>query len=343
MTNKSFTVLLTSTGSRRARKFSLSAWQLWGVGLLLACVFGAAVAAASHVYGLYSDTREIQEQNALLLEENAVMNQNYDGMREELDSIQQVLNDVEQVLGLPMTEGPAAVGGGGLPLGGGSLEGAPASNDENIENAAMEPPAETSKTGLAPPPEEIDGLIAWMFEWADQLRGGLHGLEQMTLSKLDALKATPSVVPLDTNRGARYIISSMFGRRLSPITDSYEHHAGIDLAAKGGTPVIAAAHGVVRKMFIAPPGSRKGLGNYIVIRHNGSYTTVYGHLNEKKPFASGLKVGSKVKRNQVIGYVGNTGRSTGDHLHFEILRNGVQIDPFPYLINHLDNRRRSRR
>ena len=96
-------------------------------------------------------------------------------------------------------------------------------------------------------------------------------------------------------------------------------------------------------MYIAPPGSRKGLGNYIVIRHNGSYTTVYGHLNAKKPFATGLKVGSKVKRNQVIGYVGNTGRSTGDHLHFEILRNGVQIDPFPYLINHIDNRRRSRR
>ena len=165
----------------------------------------------------------------------------------------------------------------------------------------------------------------------------------MTRSKLDVLKATPSVVPLDTAGGARYIISSSFGRRLSPITEEYEHHAGIDLAAAGGTPVIAAAHGIVQKMYIAPPGSRKGLGNYIILRHNNVYSTVYGHLNKDKPFASGLKVGSKVKRNQIIGYVGNTGRSTGDHLHFEILRNGVRINPYPYLINHIEKRRRSSR
>ncbi|MDE0020665.1 MAG: peptidoglycan DD-metalloendopeptidase family protein [Candidatus Poribacteria bacterium] len=340
MTGKSFTVLLTSTGSRRARKFSLSAWQLWGVGLLLACAFGGAVMAASYVFGLYSDTREIQEQNALLLEENAAMSGNYDNMRKELDSIQQVLNDVEQVLGLPMTEGPA-VGGGGLPLGGGSMEDGPASTDD-IENAEIDTVPEPSKTGLSAPPEEIDGQIVWMFEWADQLRGGLHGLEKMTRSKLDVLKATPSVVPLDMNQGGRYMISSVFGRRVSPITDLYEHHAGIDLATAGGTPVIAAAHGVIRKMHVAPRGSRKGLGNYVVIRHSGSYSTVYGHLNGNKPFADGLKVGSKVKRNQVIGYVGNTGRSTGDHLHYEILRNGVRIDPFPYLINHSDNRRSRR-
>lgn len=299
--------------------------------------------AASHVYGLYSDTREIQEQNALLLEENAAMNENYDGMRKKLDSIQQALNDVEQVLGLPMTEGPAAVGVGGLPLGGGPMEEAPSATDNGVENAEIETLPERSETGMSAPPEEIDGLIAWMFEWADQLRGGLYGLEEMTRSKLDVLKATPSVVPLDTSQGRKYIISSHFGRRISPITEKHEHHGGIDLAAAGGTPVIAAAHGVVRQMHIAKRGSRKGLGNYIVIRHNDSYSTVYGHLNAKKPFADGLKVGSTVKRNQAIGYVGNTGRSTGDHLHFEILRNGVRIDPFPYLINHIDNRRRSRR
>ncbi len=298
--------------------------------------------AASYVFGLYSDTREIQEQNALLIEENAAMNENYDGMRKELDSIQQVLNDVEQVLGLPMTEGPAAVGVGGLPLGGGPLEDA-LSSTGNVENGEIDAFPEPYTAGMSAPPEEIDGLIVWMFEWADQLRGGLHGLEEMTRSKLDVLRATPSVVPIDTSQGRKYIISSHFGRRLSPITEKYEHHAGIDLAAAGGTPVIAAAHGVVRQMYTAKSGSRKGLGNYIVIRHNGSYSTVYGHLNAKKPFADGLKVGSEVKRNQVIGYVGNTGRSTGDHLHFEIMRNGVQIDPFPYLINHIDNRRRSRR
>jgi murein DD-endopeptidase MepM/ murein hydrolase activator NlpD len=96
-------------------------------------------------------------------------------------------------------------------------------------------------------------------------------------------------------------------------------HEGVDLAAPTGTPVYAASDGVVTGA--APNG---GYGNWIRIDHQGSSSTVYGHLSE---FAPGIKEGVQVSQGELIGFVGNTGRSTGPHLHFEILRNGKAVDP----------------
>ena len=117
--------------------------------------------------------------------------------------------------------------------------------------------------------------------------------------------------------GAR--ISSGFGMRKHPIQGYNKMHRGVDFAAPRGTPIYAAGKGVIER--IGPNG---GYGKYIRIRHNSTYKTAYAHM---KGFAKGMKRGVRVKQGQVIGYVGSTGRSTGPHLHYEVLLDGKQVNP----------------
>lgn len=120
--------------------------------------------------------------------------------------------------------------------------------------------------------------------------------------------------PID---GAR--LSSGYGMRHHPILGYSKMHKGIDFSAPLGTPIYAAGDGVIERR-----GRRGGYGNYLRIRHNNGLKTAYAHM---KGFKSGQGVGSRVKQGEVIGYLGNTGRSTGPHLHYEILQNGRQVNP----------------
>ena len=117
--------------------------------------------------------------------------------------------------------------------------------------------------------------------------------------------------------GAR--LSSGFGMRRHPILGYSKMHKGIDFAAPRGTPIYAAGDG--RIVYI---GRRGGYGNFIKIRHHAGLETAYAHM---KGFKRGLKRGSRVKQGQVIGYVGTTGRSTGPHLHYEVIANGRVVNP----------------
>lgn len=118
-----------------------------------------------------------------------------------------------------------------------------------------------------------------------------------------------------------YRISSRFSNsRFHPVLKRYRAHHGVDYAAPTGTPVYAIGSGkVIAKAYQAGGG-----GNYVKIRHNGTYVTTYMHLSR---FAKGLKVGDTVKQKQVIGYVGSTGISTGPHLDFRVHENGKPINP----------------
>lgn len=120
--------------------------------------------------------------------------------------------------------------------------------------------------------------------------------------------------PID---GAR--ITSGFGMRRHPILGYTKMHKGMDFGAPRGTPIFASGAGTIEKA-----GRFGGYGNYIRIRHNGSTKTAYGHLNG---FAKGIRPGVKVRQGQVIGYVGTTGRSTGPHLHYEVIVNNVPVNP----------------
>lgn len=134
--------------------------------------------------------------------------------------------------------------------------------------------------------------------------------------KGQALKKNLDRKPMEFKKAR---ISSRFGRRFHPILKDYRNHSGVDYAAPMGTKVYASGDGVVTKSRYV-----NGYGNFISIRHNSEYTTGYGHL---KSFAKGIRPGVRVKQGQVIAYVGNTGRSTGPHLHFEVVRNGRKVDP----------------
>jgi len=131
------------------------------------------------------------------------------------------------------------------------------------------------------------------------------------------LACTPSIRPTDG------WFSSGFGYRISPFTNRREFHKGIDIATKIGTSVIASADGLV--VSVAREG---GLGNMVAINHGYNLKTRYGHLSKFR-----IKKGQHVKRGQIIGEVGNTGRCTGPHLHYEVLLNGVPVNPLHFILN----------
>ena len=116
--------------------------------------------------------------------------------------------------------------------------------------------------------------------------------------------------------GAR--LSSPFGMRKHPIDGFNKMHRGTDFAAPMGTPIMASGDGIVKKA-----GWCGGGGNCVKIRHNSTYQTIYAHMSK---FARGIKSGVRVKQGQIIGYVGSTGKSTGPHLHYEVIVNGKKVN-----------------
>ena len=113
-------------------------------------------------------------------------------------------------------------------------------------------------------------------------------------------------------------LSSSFGMRKHPIDGYNKMHRGTDFAAPKGTPVMASGDGVITRAKWCGGG-----GNCIKIKHNSTYQTVYAHLSK---FALGIKNGVRIKQGQIIGYVGSTGKSTGPHLHYEVIQNGKRIN-----------------
>jgi murein DD-endopeptidase MepM/ murein hydrolase activator NlpD len=130
--------------------------------------------------------------------------------------------------------------------------------------------------------------------------------------------SVPSLVPVE---GAR--LSSGFGNRNHPVLGGRRHHTGIDLAAPTGTPVYATADGVVSRAE-----RFSSYGNYIQIEHGGELQTRYAHLS-----GYAVAAGEQVRKGQLIGYVGSTGRSTGPHLHYEVRVAGEAVDPEPYMVD----------
>lgn len=117
--------------------------------------------------------------------------------------------------------------------------------------------------------------------------------------------------------GAR--LTSSYGRRKHPILGYSLMHRGVDFGAPTGTPIMAAGDGVIERA-----GPNGAYGNYIRIRHGGEFSTAYAHLSR---FGAGISAGKRVRQGQIIGYVGATGRVTGPHLHYEILRKNAQVNP----------------
>lgn len=143
-------------------------------------------------------------------------------------------------------------------------------------------------------------------------------------NKEELLAATPAIQPVsnkDLNR-----IASGYGYRIDPVYKTIKLHAGLDFAAPQGTPIYATADGTVKIAGF----SDGGYGNHVVINHGYGYETVYGHMVRIK-----ARGGQKVKRGEIIGYVGSTGKSTGPHCHYEVHKNGQKLDPVYFFYNDL--------
>jgi murein DD-endopeptidase MepM/ murein hydrolase activator NlpD len=146
---------------------------------------------------------------------------------------------------------------------------------------------------------------------------------EITKEKQKMLKAIPSIQPINNRDLTR--IASGFGMRMHPIYKILKMHKGMDFTAPIGTEIYATGDGVVEKV-----GWTGGYGKTILINHGYGYKTRYAHCSKFD-----CKKGQKVKRGDHIGYVGNTGQSTGPHLHYEVFKNKRQINPVNFFFNDL--------
>ncbi len=159
-------------------------------------------------------------------------------------------------------------------------------------------------------PESLTAQGRWVQDQLDLVEGRL--IEQNHL-----LASTPTIAPVVG------LITDGFGRRKDPFTGRLAHHQGLDVSARRGTPIRAPADGIV--VF---SGRNGGLGRCVRISHDFGFTTVYGHLDKIS-----VEAGAEVHRGQEIGLLGNSGRSTGPHLHYEVHENGVAKNPLYYILD----------
>jgi murein DD-endopeptidase MepM/ murein hydrolase activator NlpD len=194
---------------------------------------------------------------------------------------------------------PAGVGGG-----------EPVKDEPELEFDAPQVPAGSGPQVVSP------GDVRSLNLKAESIESNLGSLLNFFESDTLRLASTPSIMP------AAGWISSPFGHRNDPFTGAWTMHYGMDISTNVGNPIMATADGIVIKVQ-----TDKYLGKNVTISHGNGFTTVYGHMSQ---FA--VKPGQKVKRRDVIGYIGQTGKAAGPHVHYEVWRDGKRLNPYSYIL-----------
>lgn len=248
------------------------------------------------------------KERALVRENQQLLNQ-YNRLNNELEQIQNVLADLEQ-------------------------------RDDNIYRVIFEAepiPSNIRKAGFGgvnryKQLENLDNseLVISTTKKLDQIARSLYvqtksydSVEEMVKNKFAMLSSIPAILPIAIKDYGR--ISAGFGWRIHPIYKTRKFHEGMDFTGTIGTPIYATGDGE-----IITADNERGYGKKIVIDHGYGYRTVYAHLS-----AYNVKKRQKVKRGEVIGFLGNTGKSTGPHLHYEVRKNNRTLDPVNYYFNDL--------
>ncbi len=303
MASRRYTILIADRSSGVVRRVTVSARP----AVVVACAIvtlpvligiGAAWKAKSEVASLYSSNRTLETENA-----------NYRGATEALSEQIQSLQTVVADLGARSALDPALAR---------AVEKLPAfvKNRAMGGSAAAVPLAQQSAytktlTALAAP-EDTFGLLRNVLEG---LQTRLHDVRYMVERRNALADATPSMWP------AHGWVTSRMGSRQDPVTGGDDYHAGLDIAGEKGQPIYATATGRV-----AQASYQSGYGNLVVVDHGFGLETKYGHLSSFT-----VKPGQSVKRGDVIGRLGATGRATGYHLHYEIRANGRLLNPLQLL------------
>jgi murein DD-endopeptidase MepM/ murein hydrolase activator NlpD len=302
MPSRRYTILVADRTSGVVRRVTISAGPAVAVACALVTLpvligIGAAWKAKSEVSALYSSNRSLEAENT-----------NYrgatDSLSQQIESLQTVVAD----LGASSALDPAVAR---------AVEKLPAF----VKNRAMGGSAATSPlaqsayaktlSALAPP-EDTFGLLRNLLEG---LQSRLHDVKYMVEQRNALAAATPSIWP------AHGWLTSRMGSRLDPLTGGDDFHAGLDIAGEKGQPIYATAEGRVSQA-----GYQGAYGNLVVVDHGFGLETKYGHLSS---FA--VKPGQNVKRGEIIGRLGATGRATGYHLHYEVRANGRLLNPLQLL------------
>jgi murein DD-endopeptidase MepM/ murein hydrolase activator NlpD len=249
--------------------------------------------------GLYRNRLQIREENAHLIQKK----KDLDELKLALKRIQTDEELIRNVLGL---ERQGAFGGA-LSQGGTSTT--------DLSSIAPEDALTSSSVGSI-----VQAKSYSILDQAKSLQKSLQELVGAVREQQQLLNSTPSIMPVAAED---YWLSSGFGWRRSPFTGLKVFHQGLDISAARGTPIIAPAEGLVIRV-----GKHRHRGRYLQLDHGRQRITTYAHLSGYK-----VRQGQKVKRGQVIAYVGNTGRSTGSHLHYEIEINGRVVNPKHYILN----------
>ncbi len=175
-------------------------------------------------------------------------------------------------------------------------------------------------------------LLRFTSERMDQLTRRMYmqsrsydDVVKLAKDKEKLMSSIPAIMPIN-QKDLSHAVTSGFGWRTHPIYKTAEFHAGMDFSAETGTPIYTTGDGVV----LRADNLAQGYGNHVVINHGFGYQTLYGHMSR-----IAAKPGQKVKRGQLIGYVGSTGLSTAPHIHYEVIRNGEKVNPINYYYNDL--------
>ncbi|MCU0244431.1 MAG: M23 family metallopeptidase [Acidobacteria bacterium] len=194
---------------------------------------------------------------------------------------------------------PAGIGGG--------------EPDKDVPEPESEP---NQVPGGSGPQILTPGTIQNLSQKAQSIESNLNSLLSFFESDSLRLATTPSIMP------AAGWISSVFGHRNDPFTGAWVMHWGIDISTNIGNPILATADGIVIKVE-----TDKYLGKNVTVSHGNGFTTIYGHMSNFN-----VKAGQRVKRRDIIGYIGQTGKAAGPHVHYEVFRDGKRVDPRSFLL-----------
>jgi murein DD-endopeptidase MepM/ murein hydrolase activator NlpD len=266
-----------------------------GLGALFALGLAASIHYATSLSRL-GENRLLKEENAQLREQLRVVEEKVAHIDETLDRVERFDQKLRALTSLNDPERNLAIG----PVAAGGAK------DEDVQVGFGGPaPAEDLS-------ERLDHLVAD----ASQNERSLSELHRYFEDQRSLLASTPSVWP------ARGWVTSDFGTRLDPYTADRVMHKGIDIANSPGAPVVAPADGTV--VFA---GTEGGYGKVLVLDHGFGVKTRYGHLSDIR-----VRLGEKVKRGTNVASMGNTGRSTGPHLHYEVRVNGIPENPRKFIL-----------
>jgi murein DD-endopeptidase MepM/ murein hydrolase activator NlpD len=300
---KSFTLMVIPDHDAPVKRYTIQRSFLMQVGMGLMLVVGLASGASIHYFQVAADASE----NRILREENLTLRSQLKSVRERIEHIGSTLDRVERfdqkLRAVTLLSDPQR----NLAMG-----------PTEPEAGTTAPTTDTQFTQLTTTetPKALLGRLDRLSAEATRQEQSLQELQAYFQDQKSMLASTPSVWP------ARGWVTSDFGQRLDPYTADRVMHAGIDIAAPHGKEVYSPSDGTV--VFAGLEG---GYGNVLVIDHGYGIKTRYGHLAKML-----VKAGDKVKRGSLIAAVGNTGRSTGPHLHYEVRVNGIPQNPRKFIL-----------